>query len=117
MTREEEIREVAHFNATKFSTRNGYTTPEEACVQTAQWADEHPKNPWIRVKDQLPENGEQVIFMCSRRRPIRVYYGWYREFHDGYRAFMTIDPNTITWSIGRVTHWMPFPQLPKGGKR
>lgn len=81
------------------------------------WAFEHPQNPWRSVKDELPKNGDQVIFMCSRRRPVRVYYGWYREFHDGSRSFMTIDPNATTWTIGRVTHWMPFQQLPKGGKK
>ena len=111
MTREEEIRKASA------KIKGYYDWEHDAFIEGAQWADEHPKNPWIRVKDQLPENGKQVIFMCSRRRPIRVYYGWYREFCDGDRAFMTIDPSATSWTIGRVTHWMPFPQLTKGGKR
>ena len=31
----------------------------------AEWADAHPKNPWISVKEQLPEENENIIIMCK----------------------------------------------------
>ena len=102
MTREEEIRKVAHFNATKFSTRYGYTTPEEACVQTALWADEHPKNPWISLSERVPEPKKRVLFLDNKGA---AHFGYNNIDRKGATIFTT-DANAPG-----ITHWMPIPTL------
>ena len=61
-------------------------------------------NNWISVTERLPEDGQEVIF-CDR---VVVYEGFYltnrktnkKEWRPAYSSF----------SIGRVTAWMPFPE-------
>lgn len=53
MNREEEIKAANPYgNSSSFASGKmiGFTIG-------AEWADAHPKNPWISVKEQLPEEG------------------------------------------------------------
>ena len=68
----------------------------------AEWADEHPKNPWISVKDRLPEAFEEVIAFAANGHIENSYW-------DG--NYFTGDFYDTT-----VTHWMPIPELKEGGE-
>jgi len=74
----------------------------------ARWADEHPKNPWISVEDRLPEKlnkffSDFVLVMYTRGgKPYPFITRYDYEFG--------------MWEIENVTHWMPIPELKKGGE-
>lgn len=65
------------------------------------WADAHPKNPWISVKNRLPEERNRVFTAggtCSY--DILLYHAgkFYQSLSQGLYD-------------GGVTHWMPIPEL------
>jgi hypothetical protein len=69
----------------------------------ARWADEHPH--WISVKDVniKPTQGKYYLIVDSIGLvdyALASNCGWYRGGH----------------LIGGVSHWMPLPKSPKGGK-
>ena len=59
---------------------------------------------WISVDDELPEDQEEVL-VCTRSK------NGIRNIDKGY---MAID-HFIHRGCAEVTHWMPMPNLPKGG--
>lgn len=64
------------------------------------YADEHPKNPWISIKERLPKTGDDIIYLMNSGTPGRQdhYTKWFEE-----------------WLMMNTTHWMPT-QTPKGGE-
>ena len=89
----------------------------------AEWADAHPINPWISVKERLPEKAiglyeleedEQHKMVLIKTANGSLYSG-YLDAEEIWRAFTVPYKGAypiaaITWS--RVTHWMPIPQVP-----
>ena len=79
-------------------------------------ADEHPKSPWISVKDDLPYNN-----------PNNIHFGFTNivlvidDENNIYIAFMMKGKdNKWVWDsadnfafLHSITHWMPIPKLPK----
>lgn len=65
---------------------------------------------WISVKDRLPEHGDVVLcFMKFGEQRILQWdsvSSWWLGYGHG-----------DDWQKADVTHWMPTPQPPKGGKR
>ena len=68
MTREEEIKyaskDYVNYLLDKQEYHNENYTEydiQQAFEKGAQWADLHTKSQWIRVKDSLPEQDEEVI--------------------------------------------------------
>ncbi len=74
-----------------------------AFVAGAQWADSHPASPWVNVKERLPEEG-QIVIMANQY---------------GVRMITEYGENVLTKIANNVhpTHWMPIPELPKGGEK
>lgn len=71
-------------------------------IHGAEWADSHPH--WISVHDKLPKDGQQAATINKVGvQDVRHYsHGkWYSNFGNEYDD---------------ITHWMPLPQPPKGGK-
>ena len=77
------------------------------------WADEHPKSPWISVKDDLPCNHEELIVdtplykrtkpvVCNKPCGIRVDQMVYDMSLNGWY-----------WTGETPIHWFPAPELPK----
>ena len=69
-----------------------------------RWADEHPQSPWISVEDRIP-TGKVIVIDSNGLISTGIFCGdinktWY------------VDGVCIT----NVTHWMPIPELPKGGE-
>lgn len=112
MIREEEIYKVAKefsseiTEAYKYSYKDGFI---DGCV----WSDNHPKSPWISVKDDLPCNHEELISHKDATETILVLANI-----GGIIGITKMVKNSHTsewiWAT-RVTvyHWMPIPNFPK----
>ena len=63
--------------------------------------DEHPKNPWISVKERLPKTDDDIIYLMNSGTPGRQdhYTKWFEE-----------------WLVMNATYWMPTQIPQKGGK-
>lgn len=86
-------------------------------IEGAKWADKHPKDPWISVKDKLPSEGIQVLTINQKGLVALSYYKdglWWQTrcvrwdtTTGGRTKIEWIDMNTD------ITHWMPTPEQPK----
>lgn len=102
-TREEEIKLLAqHLENVWYAGAN--TDLEALFEQAVQWADEHPKNPWISLREQTPEPKKRVLFLGKNGK---AYFG--------YGNINGISATIINGLEGNiVTHWMPIPKLKEG---
>jgi len=89
------------------------TTPKEMFEALAARCP-HAEAKWISVKDRLPEDRQEVLTYWPMRDQIQVqrYYYEYTSAEDG-PWFMFGWQNHLL-SEGRITHWMPLPDPPKG---
>jgi len=73
---------------------------------------ENAKSPWISVEDRLPEDLLTCEWVAVK---LKGYPGWYRGYYSG-TMWHYIDEcgDEIRFN---VTHWMPIPELSKGGKK
>ena len=65
----------------------------------------YAENPWISVRDELPEEGKYIV--CTERGSVyctRFYKG------GGCEGIFKTDTNT------HITYWMPLPEPPKEGE-
>ena len=60
--------------------------------------------PWIKVEDELPEEGQKVFYYCKK---VGVHTGYYSH-SSGYDCF----GGSHGWLCDDVTHWMPLPNPP-----
>lgn len=58
-------------------------------------------NKWISVKERLPEKWQDIIAYDAKNQEIRL-------------AYMTEDAWLGVRMSGKVTHWMPLAEPPKG---
>ena len=127
MTREEQIKKQADIytddasNYTEWSDDGGWSDTndielvEKAFIEGAKWADEHPKSPWISVKDDLPCNNPNNIHFGFTNKVFAIDYN-----KNIFIAYMTKYNNKWIWCRDDnfnlsyiITHWMPIPELPK----
>lgn len=91
-----------------------YESYKEAYIKTfkdgVEYADSHPKSPWISVKDDLP---------CNHRELTHKDYTLEVLTLDNYNIYRVVrmwefDGKWI-WGLDDlpVTHWMRLPELPK----
>ena len=128
MAREEEIKKQADIytdnasNYTAWSDDGGWSVTddidfvEKAFIEGAKWADEHPKSPWISVKEELPcDEKDMVIEILAgielRTKKVLVLL---EDGIIGMTYMYSFPPHGWHWSINDViTHWFPIPELPK----
>lgn len=122
MTREEEIREAIKTLQVYVCGDNGIFECSEcidsdiqnAFYQGVKWADKHPKSPWISVKDDLPCNHEELIFLgglIDDSETIDVFVRY--ESGDIWCDYMIYTNGKWKWSDGEPDYWMIAPKLPK----
>lgn len=106
MTRAEEIREAAFKYAAKEYRRccdEDKAISRKDFIAGAEWADAHPRSPWISVEDRLPDKINKFMsetVLCRYTRGGKEYY-----------HVTQYDFDYNQWMIGNVTHWMPIPGL------
>ena len=114
MTREEEINNAKEVFYRKILQEGTYYDPRDCFEEGAEWADNHPKSPWISVKDDLPNNPKYL------KQP--DYSSWVitiTENGEVIPAQMIVMHKKWIWHsrFSRehedITHWMPIPKLPK----
>ena len=128
MTREEEIKKQADIytdnasNYTAWSDDGGWSVTddidfvEKAFIEGAKWADEHPKSPWISVKEELPcDEKDMVIEILAgielRTKKVLVLL---EDGIIGITYMYSFPPYGWHWNINDViTHWFPIPEPPK----
>lgn len=82
---------------------------KQAFEKGAEWADEHPKSPWISVKEDLPCNHPEL--MDSSIYTVRVFVS---AHEDVLITRMIYRSRKWEWFWnGEITHWMPIPILPE----
>ena len=88
-----------------------------------QWADEHPKSPWISVKDDLPYYHEYLLDTDISTKEVLVILKYNEDPSHKEVQFckMFNHKNMGTfndrwyWNCSHcytVTHWMPIPNPP-----
>lgn len=102
MTREEEIKQFAleRDSDGDFDSNNGY----QGIIEGAQWADEHPKNPWRDAKKDPPKDGEWCLFKFTQS-------SWSHGLYEARQM-----PNTAISDYiksGDIISWMPIPKTPE----
>lgn len=110
MDRTEEIRQAA--SSYRTNDGEGVRGWEEAAFETgATWADEHPKSPWVSVKERLPKIADSDLFGTGEKQTMLVL----TASRTG-RGYSVNRWNGHEWLYtGDVGYWMPVPQLPKKG--
>ena len=108
MTREKEIANAAD---RAFPTTTFYVPTFEILGFTfgACWADEHPKSPWISVKDDLPCNHEELLNPDDKRNTsyvVAIIHG-YVIMSRMYKL-----NGKWYWENDEPTYWFPIPKLP-----
>ena len=81
-----------------------------------KWADEHPKSPWISVKEELPcDEKDMVIEILAgielRTKKVLVLL---EDGIIGITYMYSFPPYGWHWNINDViTHWFSIPEPPK----
>ena len=79
---------------------------ENACVEMAEWLDQHPQ--WIPVEEELPTKRKDPL-VISDKVFIRTTGGHYLSAVYDYQDKQWIDVYNIeTLESNEVTHWMPI---------
>ena len=90
---------------------------KQAFEKGAEWADTHPKSPWISVEDDLPCNHEELIDkeINMTKRVLVLCKDWKSNITPNIMGMFFIE-NCWQWTCEiyfKVTHWMPIPNLPE----
>ena len=92
----------------------------------ARWADEHPKSPWVSIKDRLPPTDEKVLICVRKVWPSHAVINpkdysvelSQRNGHVSKAAERYVDkygfPNH-GYKEFEVLYWMPIPDIPEEG--
>ena len=106
MTREEQLTAAANLYEKENDENRDWTSFYEG----AEWADEHPKSPWISVKEDLPCNHKELIVIenvCTKR--VIAFDG-----DDFSLKSMIMTEGKWHWICStKVKYWIPIPNLPK----
>lgn len=89
---------------------------KQAFEKGAEWADTHPKSPWISVKDKLPYNEKDLIVEILNGVELRTKKVGVLSI-DGYidiSYMYSLPPHGWHWNTNdTITHWFPLPERPK----
>lgn len=76
---------------------------------------------WISVKDRLPPNQQEVLFLYSDKNGSEILTGWYDEDNGEWACTIIGFFRDVTekayddayFKKNKVTHWMTLPLPPK----
>ena len=115
MTREKEIN-IAASRYIEENTINEYVVisdHKDSFVEGAEWADEHPKSPWISVKEDLPCNHDELIspYKSSENLTVTEYVVAVIYGFKLLSRMYELDGKWY-WENDEPTYWFPIPELP-----
>ena len=120
MTREEQIAVAFddYSDERKLSTFDDfeYTDIQVAFEEGAEWADNHPKSPWISIDEDLPCNHEELIHFGFTNNVLVIddkqntFIAFMKKYKDN--EWIWDSTNNFVF-LPLITHWMPIPKLPK----
>lgn len=106
MTRQEEIRKAVDIQFPK--GLDGRTQEQALAISGfelgVKWADNNPKSPWIKAKNELPTKGGHYLCMDENRNISTLAF-------KGDRWVNTTKFFDVPLDV--VEYWMPIPKLPK----
>lgn len=119
MTREEEITQAANkdFEIEAVDMRDDldfYKVYRAGVI----YGENHPKSPWISVKDDLPyDNPNFIHFGFTNRVLVRdkkgnLFVAYMKKNKDNKWIWCNDIDNNFDL-LSDITHWMPIPKLPK----
>ena len=108
MTREEQIQKESVSFCNKVCPQ--LLVGEYYFIQGAEWADNHPKSPWISVEDDLPCNHEELLNAKYQTKEVFVLRPG--SFPD-IDYMLKIDGKWTWFEYKTSKFWMPIPELPK----
>ena len=85
-----------------------------AYMSGIKWADENPKSPWIRIKDDLPCNHEELVYgaeVSEGTETIEVFA--INQYGDIWDDYMVYENGKWRWNDFEPDFWMIVPKLPK----
>lgn len=102
MTRKEEIYKATRDYLFNFFIPSGVRVEEwNTCFEAgANWADEHPKNPWRDASKELPKSANEVFIYAGGVTTI----GRYIQDENIWRV-------PVFGAIEDAEYWMPIPEL------
>ena len=115
MTREEVIEKFYEEEPYIFETYREEQNFKLGLLEGIRIADENPKSSWISVNDDLPCNNPNNIHFGFTNRvlatdgKINIFIALMKKTNNEWVWYS--DDNFNVSHI--VTHWMPFPKLPK----
>lgn len=116
MTREKQINDAIKTSITEtlMSTPNYEFSPratdmlECAFTKGAEWADAHPKNPWHKASEELPE-------VDKYRKCVKVFArkgdDVFVAFYSPVAGFSLSSSFYIEYNLSGITHWMEIPEI------
>jgi len=109
MTRNEKIRQ----EALKWKTDDNEFIAQTAFEAGAKWADEHPKSPWISVKEALPQTVygtvSKVVMLSLADGTLST--GSLFDIND--KKYWEVDIGDDFVEVNDGDYWMPIPELNK----
>ena len=88
----------------------------EAFMAGVDWADKHPKSPWISVEDDLPCNNPNNIHFGFTNRVLvidkkgNLFVAYMKKSKDNKWIWESTHDFAF---LNLITHWIPIPKLPK----
>ena len=85
---------------------------KQAFEKGAEWADEHPKSPWISVKNDLPCNHKELL-LSTGYHTVTVFT--YKKGGACGMDNMIVRNGKWEWEAWKENYlyWMPIPKFPK----
>jgi len=67
-------------------------------------------NKWIKTSEQLPQDGQEVLFVYNDGEPMIDMGFFYEDYYDDGVGFESNADYFV--KLEYVTHWQPIPELP-----
>ena len=110
MTREEEINNAKEVFYRKILQEGTYYDPRDCFEEGAEWADNHPKSPWICVENDLPCNHEELLINKGVTKKVFVLkFGG----SPGVDFMLRVNGEWIWFAYENHKFWMPIIEPPK----
>lgn len=109
------IREQTYWCGEVVRITNEHITDE--LYSQLQWEDEHPKNLWRNVEDELPPKANGPFLRKDEKDKLVIATDGFHCYY-AYRSWTGKWTNFYGQSVifATILYWMPIPETPKGGE-